>query len=192
MTVTHDEQWHEDASSLLKNTVSINNQDTMNKKNTEFKYLQANEQSFDEFWNGFVGNSKVVITEEKKIRRFPSGAVRSDDTGRIRPDYISPYAISEIALHFTEAKNDFGSTNYFLGIKPSDILPSVLRHILEFQEGVMNNDREMVRTALRSLGANAVMGLHQMVLEDKGEYKEKYETTELVNAEQYLKELESK
>lgn len=126
----------------------------------------------------------------KKIRRFPSGAVRSDDTGRIRPDYLSPYGLAEIAEHFTVAKNDFGATNYFMGIEPKEILPSVMRHMLEFQEGIMKNDKEMVRSALRSLGANAIMGLHQIVLEEKGEYVIKYNGTELVDANEYLKELE--
>lgn len=128
--------------------------------------------------------------EEKKIRRFPSGAVRSDDTGRIRPDYISPYAEAEIAEHFTTAKNDFGPTNYFLGIEPKDIYPSMKRHMLELGEGLMKNDKAMIRNALRSLGANSVMGLHQIVMEEKGEYVKRYDSTELVNAEEYLRELE--
>ena len=143
----------------------------------------------DDIQNEFQEALGGVEQESKKIRRFPSGAVRSDDTGRIRPDYLSPYALAEIADHFTGAENDFGQTNYFMGIKPADILPSVMRHMLEFQEGVMKGDRAMVRTALRSLGANAIMGLHQMVMEDKGEYVEKYNKTELVNADDYLKEL---
>jgi len=117
----------------------------------------------------------------KKIRRFPSGAVRSDDTGRIRPDYLSPYALSEIAEHFTIAKNDFGPTNYFKGIKPEEVLPSVMRHMLEIQEGLMINDASMVRNGFRSLGANSIMALHQIVLEEKGLYKEPYGKTELVD-----------
>jgi hypothetical protein len=119
----------------------------------------------------------------KKIRRFPSGAVRSDDTGRIRPDYLSPYALTEIAKHFTVAKNDFGPTNYFKGIKPEEVLPSVMRHMLEIQEGLMIGDKDMVRNGFRSLGANSIMALHQIVLEEKGLYKEVYKKTELVDIE---------
>lgn len=146
-----------------------------------------------EDWSDEQISSVVEIKKSrKKIRRFPSGAVRSDDTGRIRPDYISPYAIQEISAHFTTAKNDFGPTNYFMGIEPADILPSVMRHMLEFQEGVITNNKEMVRSALRSLGANAIMGLHQIVLEEKGEYVKRYESTELVDAEKYLNELNTK
>ena len=118
---------------------------------------------------------------KKQIRRFPSGAVRSDDRGRVRPDFVSPYAIHEIALHFTVAENDFGATNYYKGIKPEDILPSMGRHYLEFQEAVMKGDKAGMRSALRSMGANCVMGLHQIVAEEKGEYKEVYDKTEYVD-----------
>jgi hypothetical protein len=55
----------------------------------------------------------------------------------------------------------------------------------------MKNDKAMIRNALRSLGANSVMGLHQIVMEEKGEYVKRYESTELVNAEEYLIELEN-
>lgn len=141
-----------------------------------------------EFQEAFGGVEQPI----KMIRRFPSGAVRSDDTGRIRPDYLSPYGLAEIAEHFTVAKNDFGATNYFMGIEPKEILPSVMRHMLEFQEGIMKNDKGMVRSALRSLGANAIMGLHQIVMEERGEYVEQYDKTELVSANEYLKELENR
>ena len=130
-----------------------------------------------------------VEQPSKKIRRFPSGAVRSDDTGRIRPDYISPYALAEIAKHFTVAKNDFGATNYFRGIKPEDIVPSVSRHYLDLMEAQMNGDKDKLREEFRALAANCVMALHQIVMEEKGEYVEYYDSTELVNSEDYLQKL---
>jgi hypothetical protein len=129
---------------------------------------------------------KDIVNNNQKIRRFPSGAVRSNDTGRIRPDYISPYALEEIAAHFTHSKNDFGPTNYFLGIKPEDILPSVFRHYLELQKAMLEGDKEKVRHDFRSLAANCIMALHQIVLEEKGLYKETYNSTELVDKDEYL------
>ena len=117
---------------------------------------------------------------EMKIRRFPSGAVRSDDTGRIRPDYISPYALNEIAQHFTDAKNDFGATNYFKGIKPQDVLASIQRHYLDLHISILENKSEVTRVELRALAANCIMALHQIVLEERGLYEEPYEKTELI------------
>jgi len=121
-----------------------------------------------------------------KIRRFPSGAVRSDDTGRIRPDYISPYALEEIAKHFSNNKNDFGPTNYFKGIKVEDVLPSIMRHYLDLHKALLEGDEETVREDLRSLAANCIMALHQIVIEEKGFYKEIYDKTELVDKEEFL------
>ena len=180
MTITHDNQQEK-------------NKTYWDKERLEKFWGRNPTQEFNDF-NATQEEFNSMMIEEsspkKKIRRFASGAVRSDDTGRIRPDYLSPYGLAEIAEHFTVAKNDFGPTNYFKGIHPSEILPSVMRHMLEFQEGVMKGDRDMIRTALRSLGANAIMGLHQMVLEDKGEYVEKYEKTELIDAQEYLNQME--
>lgn len=200
MTITKDSQWYDLPTQA--------DEDALKASREKRRSAYWNKQRLEEFWgknptqefNDRIETQDDIQLEfqealggveqpSKKIRRFPSGAVRSDDTGRIRPDYLSPYGLAEIADHFTGAENDFGQTNYFMGIKPDNILPSVMRHMLEFQEGVMKNDRAMIRTALRSLGANAIMGLHQMVMEDKGEYVEKYEKTELVDANEYLKEL---
>lgn len=110
------------------------------KAHTSLSKWDKNQAEFQEALGG------VEQETTKKIRRFPSGAVRSDDTGRIRPDYLSPYALSEIAEHFTIAKNDFGPTNYFKGIKPEEVLPSVMRHMLEIQEGLMIGNADMVRS----------------------------------------------
>ena len=199
MTINHDSQWHEVPTQADK--------DELDALREARRSTYWNKERLEKFWgknptqefNDLIETQDDIQLEfqealggveqpSKKIRRFPSGAVRSDDTGRIRPDYLSPYGLTEIAKHFTVAKNDFGPTNYFRGIKPKDILPSVMRHMLEFQEGIMNNDQEMVRNALRSLGANAIMGLHQIVMEEKGEYKEIYDKTELVDIEYALRD----
>lgn len=119
----------------------------------------------------------------KQIRRFPSGAVRSDDRGRIKPSYISPYALEEIAKHFSENENDFGATNYFKGIKPVDIIDSVGRHYLDLQKALIEKDEAQLRKDLRSLAANCIMALHQIVIEERGQYKEIYDKTEYVDIE---------
>ena len=177
MTITHDQQER--------------NKTYWNKERLEKFWGKNPTQEFNDLHYGF-NDTQAEFQEalggaeqkpSKQIRRFPSGAVRSDDRGRDRPDFVSPYAIHEIALHFTVAENDFGATNYYKGIKPEDILPSMGRHYLEFQEAVMKGDKAGMRSALRSMGANCVMGLHQIVAEEKGEYKEIYEKTEYVDIE---------
>jgi hypothetical protein len=118
-----------------------------------------------------------------KIRRFPSGAVRSDDTGRIRPDYLSPYALKYIAECFSNNSNDFGATNYFKGIKPCDIFPSISRHYLDLHELIIEGKDEEVKRKIASIAQNCIMALHQIIMQEKGLYKELYEKTELVDKE---------
>ena len=48
----------------------------------------------------------------------------------------------------------------------------------------------MIRLVFKN-STNSVMGLHQIVLEEKGEYVIKYNGTELVDANEYLKELDN-
>lgn len=140
-----------------------------------------------EWWQK-ASASTTILKEEKYIRRFPSGAVRSDDRGRIKPSFISPYAIEEIATHFSNNENDFGATNYFKGIKPEDIIDSVGRHYLDLQKALIEGDRKQLRSDFRSLAANCIMALHQIVLDERGEYKEIYQQTEYVLQSEALKD----
>lgn len=116
----------------------------------------------------------------KHVRRFESGAIRSDDRGRIKPSYISPYALEEIADHFSNNENAFCGTNYFKGIKPIHIMDSLGRHYLDLQKALIEGDNQQLKKDIRSLAANCIMALHQIVLEEKGLYKEIYDKVEYV------------
>lgn len=125
---------------------------------------------------------KFDIQSAKKIRRFPSGAVRSDDTGRPRPDWVSALAIEALGEHLAGNANDFGATNYLKGIPVDECLASLMRHYCAYQKSGDFID-------LRSLAFNAVAALHTACLIKDGDYKEIYPKTELVDQEAYLKEL---
>jgi hypothetical protein len=135
---------------------------------------------------GIIGTTppsiKFDIQSSKKIRRFPSGAVRSDDTGRPRPDWVSALAIEALGEHLAGNANDFGATNYLKGIPVEECLASLMRHYCEYKKTGNFVD-------LRSLAFNAVAALHTACLIKDGDYKEVYPTTELVDQEAYLKEL---
>lgn len=126
--------------------------------------------------------------DPKLIRRFKSGAVRGDNTGRVRPDWISPYAIEEISKVLIENANDFGACNYFLGIDEEACLESMARHIEELKEAILiTKDMTKAKVIARSVGFNAVAMLHTMVLKEKRLYKEHFDTTNLVTVEEAKK-----
>ena len=123
--------------------------------------------------------------EQKYVKRFPSGAVRSDSRGKLRLDFVSPYALELIAKHHTKnsdafnGEDEFGA-NYFKGIKPKDINQSLNRHWLDFQIALIENDTVNIKEELVALASNCLMSLHQIVLEEKGLYKEVYNKIEYV------------
>lgn len=125
----------------------------------------------------------------KLIRRFPSGAVRSNNSGRPRPDWISPYAIEEISKVLVDNENDFGACNYMLGIPETACLESLERHVLELKEAILiKEDMLEAKVIARSTAFNLIAMLHTMVLKEKGLYKEVYDTTELITVEQAKQE----
>jgi hypothetical protein len=137
------------------------------------------EEVFDITGTGFgvVGTTppsiKFDIQSVKKIRRFPSGAVRSDDTGRARPDWVSAWAIEAIGQHLANNSNDFGATNYLLGIPIEECLASLMRHYCTYQKTKSKAD-------LTALAFNAIAALHTACIKDDGTYKEIHEKTELI------------
>jgi len=120
---------------------------------------------------------------KKKIRRFPTGAVRSNDAGRPDPTLISPYAMEELAMHLTENTNEFDPQNYWLGIPEEECLKSMLRHYISYQKHKMAGLSGEYETDLRAIAFNAMAALHTHALKKHGKYKEIYDRTELIDAE---------
>jgi hypothetical protein len=131
--------------------------------------------------------ARVNQSEVKKIRRFPSGAVRGDNTGRPKPHWVSPYGIEEISMVLVDNQNDFGAMNYTLGMPEEECLESLGRHYEECKEYWMlyRNTKDIefynkFRMSMRSAGFNVISALHTIVLKEKGYYKEVYPKTELI------------
>jgi len=137
---------------------------------------------------------QYIITEEqlkttaKKIRRFPSGAVRGDNTGRPKPHWVSPYGVEEISMVLVDNENDFGAMNYTLGMPEEVCLESLCRHVEECKEYwfLYQNTKDdsfyhKFRLSMRSAGFNTISALHTIVLKERGYYKEIHNQTELVD-----------
>ena len=131
---------------------------------------------------------EINDNDDKLIRRFPTGAVRSSSTGRIRPDWISPYFAQEVSKVLIDNENDFGGNNYLLGIPVLACLESLMRHTAELQEALLiTKDKEESLKIARSVGFNIVSMIHSMILQEKGLYKEVFEKTELVTVKEAKK-----
>lgn len=136
---------------------------------------------------GPVYTPDISPEPEVYVRRFKSGAIRSDDRGRENPAYISPYALKFLAQHFSKNASFFNgedsAKNYMKGIEPVDIEGSLARHFVEFGFAMMPNRRDNIgpiKQALTEIMANCVMGLHQIGLAEDGEYVELFTKTEYI------------
>ena len=115
-----------------------------------------------------------------KIRRFTTGAIRSDNTGRERYDFISPLALKELAQYLANTENSFAQSNYFKGIPENACIESLLRHVNDYR--INGTKKEAV-----ALLFNAVALVHTIALKERGEYKEIYEKDELIDKEDFEK-----
>jgi hypothetical protein len=115
---------------------------------------------------------------DRKIRVFETGAIRSDNTGRERFDFISPLALKELAQYLATTENAFAKTNYYLGIPEEACIESLLRHINEYR--ISNNKEEAVAILF-----NAVALIHTIALKERGEYKVIQDGTKLISESEY-------
>lgn len=128
--------------------------------------------------------------DEKLIRRFPSGAVRSNNAGRPRPDWVSPYAIEAISMRMVGNVSDFGAANYLLGIPEEDCLESLVRHVEELKEAILiTKDPAAIKDLAGAVGFNATALLHTIILKEKGLYKEVYPETQVLPVSEAKKDL---
>ncbi len=117
---------------------------------------------------------------QRYIRLFPSGAIRSDNRGRERYDWISPLALKELAQYLSTTENSFASDNYFLGIPEEACVESLLRHVNDYR---INGKKEEAIAIL----FNAVALTHTISLKERGEYKVIQDGTKYVTESEYKK-----
>jgi hypothetical protein len=115
---------------------------------------------------------------DRKIRVFETGAIRSDNTGRERFDFISPLALKELAQYLATTENSFAQVNYYKGIPEDACLESLLRHINDYQL----NGKKIEAVALLF---NAVALVHTIALKERGEYVKVQEGTRLISESEY-------
>lgn len=84
-----------------------------------------------------------VETENKQDnneREFESGAKRSDNKGKNRPDLISPYFIKRLGEHLRHGCEFYDDRNWEKGMPDSVLIESLERHWLNYKLGEKNED----------------------------------------------------
>lgn len=119
------------------------------------------------------------MKEERKIRVFETGAIRSSNIGRERYDFISPLALKELAMYLATTENSIAQTNYYLGIPTDACIESLLRHINDYR---INGDKKEAVAIL----FNALALTHTIVLKEKGLYKIKQNGTTLISESEFI------
>jgi len=76
----------------------------------------------------------------EKLTEYPSGALRSDDTGKGRYDLISPFGLKRLAVRYEEGIEHKGARNWENGFPVSRCCSSAIRHIFQYLEGCRAED----------------------------------------------------
>lgn len=71
---------------------------------------------------------------------FKSGAVRERPTGKGRYDLLSPFVLRRLAVIFEEGTKKYAERNWEKGISFSRVLDSALRHLVQYLEGLEDED----------------------------------------------------
>ena len=75
------------------------------------------------------------MTNDKEIKNFRSGAIRSADAEGTRYDLISPIGLDSVAKACAEGAKQYGDFNWEKGMPATDLLNHALRHIFLFLSG---------------------------------------------------------
>ena len=91
----------------------------------------------------FLSSSPHLIFHDPPnpgTKSFSTGAQRSDDTGKPRPDLIPGSCMLRIGEHFRKGAEQYGERNYQKGIPQSRHLASLCRHLEQYKRGDTDED----------------------------------------------------
>ena len=91
----------------------------------------------------------VRATEEQDS--YETGAVRSDQTGKSRPDLVPGVCMLRLGEHYQKGAALYGERNYEKGIPSSRGLASLQRHLEQYKTGDREEDH------LSAIAFNALM-----------------------------------
>lgn len=85
-------------------------------------------------------------TEDFKVedsgarQTYSTGAVRDTAENKPRPDLISPFFMERLGVHLRKGAAKYSEWNWAKGIPSSRCYESALRHLMQFAQGMTNED----------------------------------------------------
>ena len=92
----------------------------------------------------------MKMLDSGKRRQFASGAVRDVDNDKPRPDLISPFFKERLGNWLAKGAIKYEPWNWAKGMPMSTVIASLERHIMKFQQGLIDEDH------LAGIAANAM------------------------------------
>jgi hypothetical protein len=80
------------------------------------------------------------IEDSGERQEFSTGAVRDTSTRKPRPDLISPFFMERLGEHLRKGALKYTEWNWAKGIPSSRCYESAMRHLLQFAQGLTNED----------------------------------------------------
>lgn len=80
------------------------------------------------------------LKDSGERRTFESGAQRDRGGDKMRPDLISPFFMERLAIVLAKGAAKYSARNWEKGMPQSEILPSLYRHLLQYQMGDESED----------------------------------------------------
>ena len=88
------------------------------------------------------------------MEEFTTGAVRDDNSGKPRPDLISPFASIRLGKHLANGAGKYDERNWERGIPISRCIASLERHLCSYKIGMNDEDH------LAAIMSNAMFIAH--------------------------------
>jgi len=121
-------------------------------------------------------NFKMDDNGTREIQ-IENGAVRENQSGKGRPDLISPFALTRLAKHYENGAKKYGDRNYEKGMKFSRYTASMFRHIIAWMKGDELEDH-LAAIAWNAFAIMHHQELRQNELDDMPHYLSKEKNNE--------------
>jgi len=103
-----------------------------------------------------------------------TGSRRDSQVGKSRPDLMNPLVLRRLGMHFANGCDKYGEKNFELGQKTSRYRASLGRHLLDYDEGLVDEDHlsAIIWNAMGIMLNQELIerGIYDRELDDRSDY----------------------